>query len=100
MSGRKGMRRYPNAIKEEAIRLFFYEGRTRKQIAAQLLIGDEERVKKWVRTYRRKGLRGLICEPIGRPRKGEPIDKTQARIQYLEMENELLRNFLYGLGRR
>jgi transposase len=100
MSGRKGMRRYPNAIKEEAIRLFFYEGRTRKQIAAQLLIGDEERVKIWVRTYRRKGIKGLTCEPTGRPRKSEPADMAQARIKHLEMENELLRNFLYELGRR
>jgi transposase len=100
MSGKQRMTHYPNAIKEEAIRLFFIEGRTRKQIAAQLLVRDEERIKIWVRTYRRKGITGLICEPIGRPRKSESTDAAKARIKHLEMENELLRNFHYELVRR
>jgi transposase len=100
VSGKQGMKRYPNAIKEEAIRLFFGEGKIRKQITAQLCIKDEDRIKKWVRTYRRKGMAGLICEPIGRPRKNESPEATKARIRYLEMENELLRNFLYEVERR
>ena len=100
MSEKQGMKRYPNSIKEEAIRLFFEEKKTRKQITTQLYIRDEDRVKKWVRTYRRKGMAGLICEPIGRPRKNETPEAAKERIRYLEMENELLRNFLYEVERR
>ena len=100
MSGKQGMRRYPNAIKEEAIRLFFEEGNTIRHIAVKLLIKDEERIKIWVRIYRRKGMAGLTCKPIGRPRKNVPPDESKARIKYLEMENELLRSFLYELERR
>lgn len=100
MPGQKGMKRYPNAIKEEAIRLFFVEKKTRKEIKQELNLRDEDNVKKWVRTYRRKGMAALICVPVGRPRKKESPEAANARIRYLEMENDLLRNFLYELGRR
>lgn len=100
MSGKQGMRRYPNEMKVEAIRLFFEERQTRKQIKERLCIGDEDTVKKWVQTYRRKGMEGLIGKPIGRPRKQKRSEDATERIKKLEMENELLRNFLYELGRR
>jgi transposase len=100
MSGKQGMKQYSKALKEEAIRLFYEEGQSRRQVAAQLGVADEDRIKKWVQIYRREGIEGLTLKPHGRPRVKEQPNNTEKRIRYLEMENDLLRNFLYEVGRR
>jgi len=46
---------YPKEIKLEAIRLFYEEGKSRAEITALLQIRDADRVKKWLRSYRRGG---------------------------------------------
>lgn len=102
MAGKKGMKHYPQAIKERAVRMHLEEGKTKREIMKELGIVSERRLKMWCSEYRREGMLGLQSKPKGRPRK--MIQTPQAKMEYelnrLKMENELLRNFLYEAGRR
>jgi transposase-like protein len=49
------MKRYLLELKLEGMRLFFEEGKTRREIAEALGARDRDSVKKWVRQYRREG---------------------------------------------
>ena len=84
---------YPKEIKLEAIRLFYEEGKSRAEITALLQIRDADRVKKWLRSYRRGGEAAFEKKKrtglIGRP----PKKRTRKLyIARLEMENALLKN--------
>jgi transposase-like protein len=85
---------YPKEIKLEAIRLFYEEGKSRAEITALLQIRDADRVKKWLRSYRRGGEAAFEKKKrtglIGRPPKKE---NQEAYIARLEMENALLKKF-------
>lgn len=83
------MLHYTIQMKEEAIRLFFEDRKTYREIAVQLKIRKEERIKVWVKQYRREGIEAFT-HTIGRPRK-ETDEK--AYVARLEMENKLLKNF-------
>ena len=87
MSGKKGMVHYDTKVKEEAVRLFLDEGYTYCEIAHQLGIRKADRIKVWVRQYRRAGIEAFT-KTIGRPRK---IQDEKAYIARLEMENKLLK---------
>ncbi len=90
MSGRKRRPQYPLETKLEAMRLFYEEGKTRAQITVQLGIRDADRVKKWLRQYRRGGAAAFTSRRKGpgrRPRK----EHQEAYIARLEMENDLLK---------
>ena len=94
MSGKKGMKHYPLAMKLEAVRLYQEEGKSYKEITELLGIRDRGRIKKWLSAYRRNGQVGLERDPAshkgGRPPKRE---NTEAYIARLEMENDLLKKF-------
>jgi len=94
MPGKKGMKRYPREIKLKAVRLFIEEGKKQAEIAEQLGIRDPERVKIWLRKYRREGEKAFDPKRrtglIGRPPKKE---NREAYIARLEMENALLKKF-------
>lgn len=92
MAGKKGMRQYPLALRQEAVRLFYEEGLTRSQITQQLGIRDPSRVKNWLRRYRREGAEFFVSQ---RHRSGRRPSKenTAAYIARLEMENELLKKY-------
>lgn len=102
MAGKKGMRKYSVSLKEEAVRMHVEEGLTIKEINKRLKISDEQRVKKWCAIYRRRGMEGLQPQAKGRPRIIEYTEQQQLEneLKQLRMENELLRNFLYEVGRR
>jgi len=87
MSGKKGMKHYSTAIKEEAVKLFLEEGLTYQAIAARLGIRKADRIERWVRRYRKEGAEAFT-KPIGRPRK---VEDEKAYIARLEMENKLLK---------
>jgi transposase-like protein len=89
MSGIKGMEHYSVEIKEEAVQLFAEERMTYHVIAEKLGIRKEDRIKAWVRDYRREGSMGLH-KPKGRPRKKQD---QAAYIARLEMENTLPKKF-------
>ena len=102
MSGKKGMKGYSQAIKEEAIRLHLEEGLTLREVMQRLDIVAVSRIKAWCTAYRKEGKSGLQVKPKGRA--GKSIRTEQERMEqelkHLRMENELLRNFLYEVGRR
>jgi transposase len=77
MSGKKGMKRYPKAVKLEAIRLFYEGGLTRREIEEKLGL-SKGRVKIWLRIYRREGEAGLQKPRRGRRPKAE---NTEAYIR-------------------
>lgn len=95
MSGRKGMVHYRAEVKEEAVRLFQEEGMTYQAIAERLGIRQAERIRAWLRDYRKEGELGLH-KVKGRPRKQED---QAAYIARLEMENVLLKKFHEELRR-
>jgi transposase-like protein len=85
---------YPKAVKLEAIRLFFEEGKTRAEITELLHIRDRDRVKKWLRSYRRGGVEAFEKQSPGDLRGRPPKKENQeAYIARLEMENALLKKF-------
>jgi transposase-like protein len=89
MTGKKGMVHYPLEVKLETVRLFYEEGKTRREIAKILGLRNERRVKKWVQSYRREGA-SAFQKSIGRPRK---VQDESTRIKQLEMENALLKKY-------
>jgi transposase-like protein len=94
MSGKKGMKRYPLAIKLEAVRMFLEDGKSRQEITQALGLRDPKRIQKWLRAYRQEGAQafqeGKSGKRLGRPPKRE---NTAAYIARLEMENDLLKKF-------
>ena len=94
MSGKKGMKHYPLALKLEAVQLYQEEEKSYQEITELLGIRDRGRVKKWLSAYRRKGKvvweRERASYKGGRPPKRE---NTEAYIARLEMENDLLKKF-------
>ena len=95
MSGKKGMKPYPKAVKLEAIRLFYEGGLTRREIEEKLGL-SKGRVKAWLRLYRKEGEAGLEKPRRGRRPKAE---NTDAYIRRLEMENDLLKKLHTELRR-
>jgi transposase len=89
MSGRKGIGHYPIEIKLEAIRLYYEEGKSRREISDTLGLTSGECVERWVRRYRREGEPGF-CKPIGRPRK---VVDERSQLKQLEMEVALLKKY-------
>jgi transposase-like protein len=92
MAGKKGMKHYSLELKLEAMRMFYEDGKTRKEITEALGIRDQDRVMKWLRQYRREGKDAFLKK---RKRLGRPPNKenTMAYIARLEMEVELLKKF-------
>lgn len=93
-----------------------YEGKTYRQIAEVLGFKDKDVVKQY---YKRKNAKqrkldvGIGVHKKGRPSKDSTvksddkaaylkyqIDRKDARIRQLEMENELMRDFLKETGRK
>ena len=89
MPGKKGMKHYPLELKLESMRLFYEEGKTRKEITAMLGIRDKHRVMKWLRQYRREGDHAFLKKPRKRLKKDDPT----SYIAQLEMEVDLLKKF-------
>ncbi len=95
MAKKTGRKVYPLETKLEAIRLREEEGLLYREITERLKIRDPERVRVWMRIYRKEGIGGLK-KPRGRPKKDR--DSLEARIKRLEMENTLLKALAIELG--
>jgi transposase-like protein len=89
MSGKKGMFKYSREVKEQAVRMHLEEGMTYPAITHALGLSDPNRVKVWVRIYRREGWTAFT-KPQGRPR---AENHDQAELARLRMENTLLKKF-------
>lgn len=92
MARKKGRKDYPLEMRREAVRLFYEEGLTRDEITKQLGLRDPNRVKNWMRQYRRKGAEFFVSQRHRSGRKPQK-ENTAAYISRLEMENDLLKKF-------
>jgi transposase-like protein len=92
MAGKKGMQHYPRELKLEAMRMFFEDGKTRKEITAALGIRSSGRVKVWLQQYRAAGAAAFDKKKRG-PGRPPKKEDTAAYIARLEMENELLKKY-------
>lgn len=92
MAGKKGMKHYPLELKQEAMRLFYEEGKTRREITEALGIHDPGRIKKWLQKYRLEG-ENAFEKKKGGPGRPPMKENTAAYIARLEMENELLKKY-------
>ena len=92
MTGKKGSKHYPVAVKLEAVRLFLEEGKTRAEITKILGLRSKKRVEVWVSQYRHEA--DAFQKPIGRPRKqAGGAESAQEELKRLRMENDLLKKF-------
>lgn len=83
-------KRYTHEVRVEAIRLHVEEGWTYRRITDHLGIADEDRIKVWMRKYRKLGEFGLLDR---RGHQEEYIDENR-HIQSLKRENEMLKKCL------
>ena len=89
--------------REQTLNMYFHEGKGYKEISKTLDI-PLDTVKSWARRYRiqnnipTRGEAPLAKEPVNpkklRERKQKDENSPEARIARLEMDVELLRNFL------
>ena len=89
--------------RESALNMYFHEGKGYGEIAHTLGI-PKDTIKSWCRRYRisfdilKRGETPLAKEPVVKERlhvhKSKDETSSEARIARLEMEVELLRNFL------
>ena len=84
---------YSFELKKQAIEMRL-QGQTKKAIAEKLGIDDVDRIKVWMRKYRKKGEYGLLDQ---RGRRDEYIDQERY-IRKLEMENDVLKKWLVILN--
>lgn len=90
MSGKKGMQKYPENIRDEIV------SRIRAG-ESQRALGKEYGISRWA-------IQCWLKEPVEPKRRGRKPAKTLAEYKYenkrLQMENQLLRDFLQCAGRK
>lgn len=96
MSGRKGMPRYPERLKEQ-VRKEYEAGASLNGLARKYGVSYWS-VHCWCGRSEKVNLRQALPRPKGRPKKNP--DTQEEIIKRLQMENELLRNFLLAVGRK
>ena len=96
MGNRKGQKQYSESIKEQ-IRKEYNEGASQCSLNKKYGI-SRYTIQSWCGLRREVNLRKIAPLKKGRPaNKPEDLDK---KVKRLEMENELLRNFLQELERK
>ena len=98
MSGRKGMKQYPESIKEE-IREQIAAGRSQKEISRKYGISRYS-IQSWCGLRPETQLRQIAPLPKGRPKTNKTVEDYEKENRRLKMENELLRDFLQSTRRR
>lgn len=98
MAGRKGMKMYPNSIRSEIVDKY-QAGESVHSLSKKYCI-SRYAIQSWCGLIKNKEEQ-IVPKHRGRPRK-TPITtqrEMELRIKQLEMENELLRNFLKEIER-
>ena len=100
-----GKRKYTHVEEYESVILQMRkEGKTRQEIAEHLGL-TKQQIKDWIKRYNRRQAKvaaGVPPKPKGRPRK-RPLsseEEYKKEIARLQMENQLLRDFLRSTGRK
>lgn len=96
MAGKKGMKHYPESLKEQ-IRQEFRQGASLHGLQRKYGVSYWS-VHCWCGLSEKVAMRQIAPLPKGRPRK--TAQSQEQLIKRLKMENELLRNFLSAVGRK
>lgn len=99
MSGKKGMKHYPQSIKNEII-LHYQNGRSVCALSREYGISRYS-IQSWCSLRPEVNNRQMLPLKKGKPRKQTITaqQELELKIKRLEMENKLLRDFRYELGR-
>ena len=97
MSGKEGMKHYPEQLKEE-IRRRAEEGASQKELSREYGVSRYS-IQSWSGKRPETKLRQLAPLPQGRPKIQKTIDDYKKENKRLKMENELLRDFLSLTGK-
>lgn len=87
---------YPESLKREAIRLHLEEKWSYRKITEHLNIQDRDRVKVWMRKYRKNGTT-VFEDRRGNPHRVET--EQQRELRRLQMEVDVLKKWLQILNR-
>lgn len=98
MSGRKGMKHYSEAVKEE-VRRRREEGESIKSISQEIGV-SRYAVQSWCGLRPETRLRQIAPLPKGRPKTIKTIEDYEKENKRLKMEVELLRDFLQSAERK
>ena len=89
------------------IKVMLSEGKTQREVAEHYGFKNKQVVKKLLERERRKERKlaaGILPRPKGRPRKDAAprniVVEQAYEIRRLQMENKLLRDFLWSTGRK
>ena len=98
MSGRKGMKAYPEWIKEE-VRQRIALGETQGEISRDTGI-SRYTIQSWCGLRPETRLRQIAPLSKGRPKKDKTIEDYEKENKRLRMEVELMRDFLQSTERK
>ena len=97
MSGRKGMKQYPERVKEE-VRRRITAGETQKEISRETGI-SRYAIQSWCGLRPETKLRQIAPLLKGRPKKNKTIEDYEKENKRLRMEVDLMRDFLRSTER-
>ena len=92
MSGQKGMKKYPEQLKEE-IRRRAEEGVSQNELSREYGVSRYS-IQSWCGRRPETQIRQIAPLPKGRPKEQKTIEDYEKENKRLRMENELLRDFL------
>lgn len=92
MSGVKGMKRYPQAIKDKIVSEY-NNGKSQLELSKEYGISRYS-IQSWCGLRPETVIRQIAPLPKGRPKSIKSIDDYKKENNRLKMENELLRDFL------
>ena len=98
MSGRKGMKQYPEWIKQQ-VKERIASGESQKQLSKELGISRYS-IQSWCGLRPETKLRQIAPLPKGRPKANKTIDDYKKENKRLRMEVALMRDFLQSTERK
>ena len=98
MSGKKGMKHYPEWIKQEVIERIA-AGESQYQLSGELGISRYS-IQSWCGLRPETKLRQQSPLPKGRPKRNKTIEDYEKENKRLRMEVSLMRDFLQSIERK
>ncbi len=98
MSGRKGMKQYPQWMKQQVIERIA-AGASQKQLSKELGISRYS-IQSWCGLRSETKLRQIAPLPKGRSKQNKTIEDYKNENKRLRMEVELMQDFLQFTGRK
>ena len=89
---------FSEEVKEEKIRLVFYQGQPAKLVARQYHLPNVHTIANWIKVYKTKLEKGVITLlPMQKPKRND-TKALQKRIKQLEKSLEKANVLIYGLN--